>query len=120
MKPKLLAFLLFPLIGFSQQHNSKTTDSLKTSNIFNLGEVIITNHQSKDSLNRITSKAMESQKKMEVSKALNMLPGVSLTASGPRNESMVSVRGLDAGLNNIFDRNYSLVEGYPEEGRIFL
>jgi iron complex outermembrane receptor protein len=32
---------------------------------------------------------------------------------------MVSVHGLDAGLNNIFDRNYSLVEGYPEEGRNF-
>ncbi|MEN2490058.1 TonB-dependent receptor [Flavobacterium sp. B11] len=95
MKPKLLVFLLFPFIGFSQQNNSKTTDSLKISNVFNLGEVTITNHQNKDTLNRITSKAMESQNKMEVSKALNMLPGVSLTASGPRNESMVSVRGFD-------------------------
>lgn len=26
---------------------------------------------------------------------------------------------IDAGLNNIFDKNYSLVEGYPEEGRNF-
>lgn len=26
---------------------------------------------------------------------------------------------IDAGINNIFDRNYSLVEGYPEEGRNF-
>jgi iron complex outermembrane receptor protein len=26
---------------------------------------------------------------------------------------------LDAGLNNILDRNYSLVEGFPEEGRNF-
>ena len=95
MKPKLLIFLLFPLIGFAQQNNPKTPDSLKISNIFNLGEVVITNHQNKDTLNRITSKAMESQNKMEVSKALNMLPGVSLTASGPRNESMVSVRGFD-------------------------
>ena len=25
----------------------------------------------------------------------------------------------EAGLNNIFDKNYSLVEGYPEEGRNF-
>ncbi|MDQ8010838.1 MAG: TonB-dependent receptor [Flavobacterium nitrogenifigens] len=95
MKPKLLIFLLFPLIGFSQQNNPKAPDSLKISNVFNLGKVIITNHQNKDTLNRITSKAMESQNKMEVSKALNMLPGVSLTASGPRNESMVSVRGFD-------------------------
>ncbi|MBL0736617.1 TonB-dependent receptor [Flavobacterium sp. GN10] len=95
MKPKLLIFLLFPLIGFAQQNNPKTPDSLKISNVFNLGEVVITNHQNKDTLNRITSKAMESQNKMEVSKALNMLPGVSLSASGPRNESMVSVRGFD-------------------------
>ncbi|PWB25876.1 TonB-dependent receptor plug domain-containing protein [Flavobacterium sp. HTF] len=95
MKQKILIILLFPFIGFSQQNNSKTTDSIKTSNVFILGEVIITNHQNKDTLNRITSKTMESQNKMEVSKALNMLPGVSLTASGPRNESMVSVRGFD-------------------------
>lgn len=95
MKPKFLAFLLFPLIGFSQQNNSKPIDSLKTSNIFILGEVLVTNHQNKDTLNRVTSKTMEAQNKMEVSKALNMLPGVTLTASGPRNESMVSVRGFD-------------------------
>lgn len=95
MKPKLLSFLLFPLIGFAQQNNSKATDSLKISNVFNLGEVIITSQQNKDTLNRVTSKTMESQNKMEVSKALNLLPGISLTASGPRNESMVSVRGFD-------------------------
>ncbi|RED24558.1 iron complex outermembrane receptor protein [Flavobacterium cutihirudinis] len=95
MKLKFIAFLLFPLIGFSQQKNTATIDSIKPSNIFMLGEVIITNHQNKDTLNRVTSKKMESQNKTEVSKALNMLPGVSLTASGPRNESMVSVRGFD-------------------------
>ncbi|SHH48928.1 TonB-dependent receptor plug domain-containing protein [Flavobacterium johnsoniae] len=95
MKPKFIAFLLFPLIGFSQQNNSKPADSLKNSNIFILGEVIITNHQNKDTLNRIISKTMESQNKLDVSRALNLLPGISLTASGPRNESMVSVRGFD-------------------------
>ncbi|OIV43411.1 TonB-dependent receptor plug domain-containing protein [Flavobacterium johnsoniae] len=95
MKIKFLTFLLFPLIGFSQQNNSKYADSLKTSNIFMLGEVIITNHKNKDTLNRVTTKAMEAQNKMDVSKALNMLPGINLTASGPRNESMVSVRGFD-------------------------
>ncbi|GAA6766155.1 TonB-dependent receptor [Flavobacterium sp. CGRL1] len=95
MKPKFIAFLLFPLIGFSQQNNSKPADSLKNSNIFILGEVIITNHQNKDTLNRVTSKTMESQNKLDVSRALNLLPGISLTASGPRNESMVSVRGFD-------------------------
>lgn len=32
---------------------------------------------------------------MDVSRALNLLPGVTLTTSGPRNESMVSIRGFD-------------------------
>ncbi|RKR10668.1 iron complex outermembrane receptor protein [Flavobacterium sp. 90] len=95
MKLKIIPLLLFPLLGFSQQNNSEPVDSVKTSNIFMLGEVIVTNHQNKDTLNRVTSKTMESQNKVEVSRALNMLPGVTLTASGPRNESMVSVRGFD-------------------------
>lgn len=95
MKAKFIALLLFPLIGFSQQNNSNQTDSLKVSNVFILGEVIVTNHQNRDTLSRVTTKEMQSQNKMDVSRALNMLPGVSLTASGPRNESMVSVRGFD-------------------------
>jgi iron complex outermembrane receptor protein len=95
MKLKIIPFLLLPFLGFSQQDNSAPTDSIKKSNIFMLGEVVVTNHQNKDTLNRVTSKTMESQNKMDVSRALNLLPGVTLTASGPRNESMVSVRGFD-------------------------
>ncbi len=83
------------MIGFSQQNKTTEIDSLKTSNVFILGEVIITHNQNKDTLNRVTSEKMESQNKMEVSRALNLLPGITLTASGPRNESMVSVRGFD-------------------------
>jgi len=95
MKLKCIALILLPLLGFSQQNNPAPADSVKTSNVFMLGEVIVTSHQNKDTLNRVTSKAMESQNKMDVSRALNMLPGVTLTASGPRNESMVSIRGFD-------------------------
>ncbi|MCR4031426.1 MULTISPECIES: TonB-dependent receptor plug domain-containing protein [Flavobacterium] len=95
MKLKFAVLLLFPMIGFSQQNKTTEIDSLKTSNVFILGEVIITHNQNKDTLNRVTSEKMESQNKMEVSRALNLLPGITLTASGPRNESMVSVRGFD-------------------------
>jgi iron complex outermembrane receptor protein len=95
MKLKIIMFLLFPLIGLCQKNNSVVTDSVKPTNMFMLGEVIIKNNKSKDTLNRVTIKKMESQNKMDVSQALNMLPGVSLTASGPRNESMVSIRGFD-------------------------
>ncbi|WP_409417563.1 TonB-dependent receptor plug domain-containing protein [Flavobacterium sp. PS2] len=95
MKLKIIMFLLFPLIGLCQQNNSVAVDSVKPTNMFMLGEVIIKNNKTKDMLNRVTTKKMESQNKMDVSQALNMLPGVSLTASGPRNESMVSIRGFD-------------------------
>jgi iron complex outermembrane receptor protein len=95
MKVQLIPLMLIPLIGLSQQKNSTPADSVKTSNVFMLGEVTITHHQDKDSLNRLTSKTMDSQNKMDVSRALNMLAGVTLTASGPRNESMVSIRGFD-------------------------
>lgn len=95
MKLKFAVFMLFPLIGFTQQNKTNEIDSLKTSNVFILGEVIITQNQHKDTLNRVSSSKMESQNKMDVSRALNLLPGVTLTASGPRNESMVSVRGFD-------------------------
>lgn len=115
MKPKFLFFLLFPLIGFSQQ-----TDSIKKSNVFLLGEVIVTHHQNKDTLNRVTSKTMESQNKTEVSRALNMLPGISLTASGPRNESMVSVRGFDLRQVPVYMDGipvYVPYDGYVDLGR---
>ncbi|MEA9415513.1 TonB-dependent receptor [Flavobacterium sp. PL02] len=95
MKLKIIMFLLFPLIGLCQQNNQVAVDSVKPTNMFMLGEVIIKNNKTKDTLNRVTTKKMESQNKMDVSQALNMLPGVSLTASGPRNESMVSIRGFD-------------------------
>jgi iron complex outermembrane receptor protein len=95
MKLKIISLLLLPLIGFSQKSNPTPIDSVKTSNVFMLGEIVINYHAIKDTLNRVTSKTMESQNKMDVSRALNMLPGITLTASGPRNESMVSVRGFD-------------------------
>ncbi len=95
MKLKIIMFLLFPLIGLCQQNNPVAIDSVKNSNMFMLGEVIIVSNKTKDTLNRVSVKKMESQNKMDVSQALNMLPGVNLTVSGPRNESMVSIRGFD-------------------------
>jgi iron complex outermembrane recepter protein len=95
MKLQLITFLLLPLIGICQQNNSTLQDSTKTAKMFTLGEVIIKTGKTSDTLNRLSAKAMEAQNKMEVSKALNLLSGVSLTVSGPRNESMVTVRGFD-------------------------
>ncbi|MBF4471804.1 TonB-dependent receptor plug domain-containing protein [Flavobacterium sp. HJJ] len=93
MKTKITLFLA--LLALSLQAQEKTSDSISKKGVFELGEVLISTKTKKDSLNRIDRKTMESQNKMDVSRALNLLPGVTLTASGPRNESMVSVRGFD-------------------------
>lgn len=96
-KQLLLVASMIPIIAFSQTQDTlkkNTPDSL-TSKIFRLGEIEIVSSIKNDMTDRITRDNMESQNKFEVSRALNMLPGVSLTAFGARNESMVSIRGFD-------------------------
>ena len=97
-KKLLAAFILTPLIGIAQQQKFKpfaVSDSTKGLEVFQLGEVSIKASKSVDSFNRVSVGTMELQNKMEVSKALDMLPGIHLTATGARNESMVTVRGFD-------------------------
>ena len=99
MKKNLLIVLAFlmPIIALSNTQGadqSSTVDSTKMK-AFHLGEVTIIADRGDEMNNRISSIVMEQHNKMEVSKALNMLPGINLTASGVRNESMVTVRGFD-------------------------
>ncbi|MCE9539992.1 MAG: TonB-dependent receptor, partial [Bacteroidetes bacterium] len=94
----MLGLSLIPLIGMSQQKDSlkgSSKDPLKTSKIFKLGEIEVTSNKNDEMINRVRSNSMEQQNKMEVSKALNMLSGISMTTFGARNESMVNVRGFD-------------------------
>ncbi|MCC6600438.1 MAG: TonB-dependent receptor [Crocinitomicaceae bacterium] len=94
----LLAILALPLYGITQtQEMGKLTetDTTNSSKIFELGEVTITGSRGAEFINGISTTSMEGYNKMEVSKALDMLPGINLTASGQRNESMISVRGFD-------------------------
>lgn len=93
-----ISFCFIPRLGLAQKQNrvqAINKDSIKTPSVFELGEITITIPKSRDMMNRISASEMELNNKMEVSKALDMLPGVILTASGPRNESMVTVRGFD-------------------------
>ena len=98
MKTKLLiAASMIPFIALSQNQNTtkvSRSDSL-SNKVFQLGEVTVTASQKNEMTDRITTENMEAQNRFEVSRSLNMLPGISLTASGSRNESMVSVRGFD-------------------------
>lgn len=96
-KQLLLMASMIPIIALSQNQDTlkrNNPDSL-TTKIFQLGEVVVSANQKDEISGRITKENMESQNRFEVSRSLNMLPGINLTASGPRNESMISVRGFD-------------------------
>jgi len=98
MKQKLMLLaILLPVMGFSQTQNALSgspPDSTK-SKIFQLGEVTVAASKDDETTSRLNASDMEEQNKLEVSRALNMLPGIHLTASGPRNESLLTVRGFD-------------------------
>jgi iron complex outermembrane receptor protein len=64
-----------------------------TQNIFMLGEVAVKGHR--DISSDISAARIRQFAKNDVSKALNTLPGISLSAVGPRNEAMVYIRGFD-------------------------
>ena len=66
-----------------------------TSRVFNLGEVRVLGRRSLDSANTAASRQIEAFNRLDVGRALNLLPGVNLSAVGARNESMVYVRGFD-------------------------
>ena len=68
-------------------------DTAKRS--FQLGQVNIVGIRDSLRSGRLNSSQLNLYNKYDVSHALNLLPGITLTAVGPRNESAVNVRGFD-------------------------
>lgn len=64
-----------------------------TTHVFTLGKVVVTSSKPVSSV--ISAQRLEHFARTDVSHALDLLPGVNVTAVGPRNESMVYVRGFD-------------------------
>lgn len=60
----------------------------------NLGEVVVVSPH-KDSSAVINQEMMSKLQRLNVSSALNLLPGITLGNIGPRNESVVYIRGFD-------------------------
>lgn len=91
MKQLLLVILSYPLLitTYSQQ-------LLKdTPSVFTLGEVVVKTNKSSELNTNVSAVKMRQFAKNDVAKALGLLPGVNVSAVGPRNESMVYVRGFD-------------------------
>lgn len=118
----VLVASMIPIIAFSQNQDtlkSNNPDSL-ASKVFLLGEVTVSANQKDEISGRITTESMEAQNRFEVSRSLNMLPGISLTTSGARNESMVSVRGFDLRAIPVYMDGipvYVPYDGYVDLGR---
>jgi len=93
---KSLRLIITVLVSFTLPHldlKAQETDTPK--HVFQLGQVNIIG--TKDSLrsDKLSAGTINRYNRLTVANALNLLPGITLTAVGPRNESAVSVRGFD-------------------------
>ncbi len=92
MKYFLLACLCTAFVSVHAQLPLVQKD---TQSVFTLGEVVVTPDISAQINQTVSAVRLQQFAKNDVSKALNLLPGVLLSAVGPRNEAMVYVRGFD-------------------------
>lgn len=115
---KRLLPLLFIIVSLGLQAQ---TDSISSPNrVFKLGEVIVTGNAIQDSTNVLSAARIEKFNRVDVSNALNILPGVTLANVGPRNESVVYVRGFDLRQVPVFIDGvpvYVPYDGYVDLGR---
>jgi iron complex outermembrane receptor protein len=99
-KTKKVGFLILCLSSFFTSANAQTDSlqadtTLKNSKVFELGEVVVSGEKSQEINNTVDAQQLQNFYKTDAAKALNLLPGVTLSNVGPRNEAMVYVRGFD-------------------------
>jgi len=82
----------FVLLFFSSLLMAQVPDS---QSVFTLGEVVVKSASSRQMTTSLNANTLQQFAKNDVSKALNLLPGVNLSAVGPRNEAMIYLRGFD-------------------------
>ncbi|RYU93627.1 TonB-dependent receptor plug domain-containing protein [Emticicia agri] len=115
MKKLLLIFSLVSTQIFAQNEPSETPDRL-----FQLGEIRILADSLRDTQQRISYQRIEKFNRLDLSNALNLLPGVNIANVGPRNESVVYVRGFDLRQVPVFIDGvpvYVPYDGYVDMGR---
>ena len=98
-------------------------EKTKTSDVFTLGEIEVrdSSETSKNiTVEKISSEEIREFNRDNVAKAVNLLPGVTISQGGARNESTVYVRGFDSRRVPIFLDGipiYVPYDGYPDIGR---
>lgn len=97
MKKELLflSFLL-PVVGnvIAQNISKQVKDTIRDA--FTLGEVVVYGSKNTNPVfNSVAAGQLQTFAKNDVAGALNLLPGITLSQVGPRNEAMIYVRGFD-------------------------
>lgn len=92
---KTLLFFSLLTTVYAQETDSPIAADTTRPNVFRLGEVVVTAELDKLMNSRINALQLQEFAKWDVSKALNLLPGVTLSTIGQRNEAMIYVRGFN-------------------------
>lgn len=93
MKSFLHLSLSILLVLITLNLQAQQPDSIKQ--VFQLGQINILGISDSLKTNKVNSDLISLHNRQDVAQALNLLPGITLTAVGPRNESSVTVRGFD-------------------------
>jgi len=90
---RLTGFLFTGAVLFLGQPRSLFAQTADTNHVFTLGEVVVQPPR-KDSVEVITYKQTERFQRPTISTALDLMPGIAQSNVGPRNESLVYLRGF--------------------------
>ncbi len=110
-----MLFLLIGITSFGQSPDTLSTQG----HVFQLGEVSVFGSPI-DSIATVSIKKIEQFNRVDLSNSLNLLSGITLASVGPRNESVVYVRGFDLRQVPVFMDGvpvYVPYDGYVDLGR---
>ena len=94
MKKAVLMVLLLAAVRPAIAAESSSTSDDSAAPVFTAGEIVVTGKKA-EAAETVSSDKMERLDKMSLSSAANLLPGVTISTVGGRNEGMIYVRGFD-------------------------
>ncbi len=115
-----LPFFFFLSLSGNAWQATSANDSSDYQSIFELGEITVTGSPDRTVNSSLSYQTIEKFNKTDLSNTLNILPGVNIANVGPRNESVVYVRGFDLRQVPVYIDGvpvYVPYDGYVDMGR---
>ncbi len=107
----------------AQEKGTEDSNAIR-NNIFQLGEIEVVGQKEEENKNKTIEKIYNDEMRLfnkdDLADAVNLLPGVTLSETGARNEKMVYIRGFDIKHVPIFLDGipiYVPYDGYPDLSR---